>query len=199
MDHYYENVPGWFSYEYLYKEMVELAEDGDVFVEIGSFKGRSTSFMGTEIINSGKDIKFYAVDTWMGSQEHQAGAECEDPSVVAGTLFDEFLNNTKPVAQVVAPVRMPSVGAANTFADGSISFIMIDGDHTYEGVKADVHAYWSKMKPGGFMTGDDAWAPDVWRAVNDAVREIDPSIEVKLINGIHFYIEMPNEVDTETK
>lgn len=199
MEHFYQNVSGYFSYDYLYKEMVELAEDGDLFVEIGSFKGQSSSFMGVEIINSGKKIKFDAVDTWQGSKEHQAGGDCEDPNVVAGTLFEEFTKNTEPVKSVINPVRMPSTEAASLYEDKSISFIMIDGDHTYDGVVADVLSFYPKMKPGGFMTGDDAWAPDVWKAVNDAIRSIDPNLTVQLINGIHFYIEIPEEVDNETK
>jgi len=199
MEHYFQNVPGYCSYAYLYVEMVNLAEDGDLFVEIGSFKGQSASCMGVEIINSGKAIKFDAIDTWEGSEEHQAGGECEDPNVVAGTLFEEFIKNIEPVKSVVNPVRMFSTEAYKQYEDKSISFIMIDGDHSYEGVKADVLNFYPKMKPGGFMTGDDAWSPDVWRGAVDAIRSIDPTLTVQLINNIHFYIEIPEVVDTENK
>jgi hypothetical protein len=34
MEHFYENIDGWFSYDYLYKDAVARAEDGAVFVEI---------------------------------------------------------------------------------------------------------------------------------------------------------------------
>ena len=48
------------------------------FVEIGSYKGRSSSYMAVEIVNSGKSITFDCVDTWKGSEEHQQGQSFED-------------------------------------------------------------------------------------------------------------------------
>ena len=60
------------------------------FVEVGSYKGRSTSFMAVEIANSGKQIKFDCVDTWEGSPEHQEGGDIEDLDVVNVTMFDVF-------------------------------------------------------------------------------------------------------------
>ena len=58
MEHFYRNIPGWFSYEYVYKDIVEQADDDSLFVEIGSYKGMSTAFMSVEIINSGKKYSF---------------------------------------------------------------------------------------------------------------------------------------------
>lgn len=52
MEHFYQNIgEDWFSYPRLYKRMVESATDGHHFVELGSWKGRSASFMAVEIIN----------------------------------------------------------------------------------------------------------------------------------------------------
>ena len=39
MDHFYQNIEGWFSYENLYREAVANAKDGAHFVEIGSWQG----------------------------------------------------------------------------------------------------------------------------------------------------------------
>ena len=56
--HFFRNIDGWFAREQqlLYKNQVKQANDGYHFVEIGSWKGRSSSYMGVEIINSGKKI-----------------------------------------------------------------------------------------------------------------------------------------------
>jgi len=48
-----------------------------------------------------------------------------------------------------------SVDAADSFADETIDFIYIDADHTYEGVMADLEAWYPKVKKGGFILGDD--------------------------------------------
>lgn len=152
MNHFYQNIDGWFSYEDIYRAVVERGEDGDLFVEVGSFKGRSSSFMAVEILNSGKKIKFDCIDTWRGAAEHQNIEE-----VMNDTLYDVFTENMKPVQGHYNAIRMPSVEAAALYEDESIDFIMIDGDHTFEAVCADIAAFLPKMKKGGIMTGDDAW------------------------------------------
>lgn len=157
MDHFYQNIEGWFSYENLYREAVANAKDGATFVEIGAFKGRSSAFLTVEIINSGKNIKVDFIDTWMGSVEHQEGGECEIKEVVNGTLYQTFLKNMAPVKYHYHHLRMDSVEAAAVYEDNSIDFIMIDGAHESELVMQDIAAWLPKMKHGGIIAGDDAW------------------------------------------
>ena len=66
MEHFFNKIEGWFSFGELYRDAVYNAKDGDVFVEVGSWKGRSAAFMAVEIINSKKKIDFYCVDSWQG-------------------------------------------------------------------------------------------------------------------------------------
>lgn len=197
--HYYTNIQGWSDgIDLLYKRMVELAPaptplgfafNGDSFVqqsakvatpvhyvEIGSWRGRSTAYMAVEIANSNKNIRFDAVDTWAGSQdepEHQ-----NDPAVVNDTLYNEFLANLKPVEQYVNPVRMTSLAAAAIYADNSLDFVFIDAQHDYDSVRADILAWWPKVKLGGIIAGHDYnTGPDengVDYGVGRAVRELLP-------------------------
>ena len=152
MEHFYQTIEGWFSYEDIYRAIVDRAEDGDHFVEIGSFKGRSSAFMAVEIANSGKKIRFDCIDTWRGAAEHQDIEE-----VINDTLYDVFLKNIEPVKAFINPIRLTSVEASKLYTDASIDFVMIDGDHTFEAVCSDISSYLPKMKPGGIMAGDDAW------------------------------------------
>ena len=48
----------------LYALMVRNAPMQARFVEVGSWAGRSAAFMGVEILNSGKQIKFDCIDPW---------------------------------------------------------------------------------------------------------------------------------------
>ena len=60
MEHFYYNIgEDWFSYPELYSSIVNKFGDNSHFVEVGVWKGRSASYMGVEIFNSGKncDIK----------------------------------------------------------------------------------------------------------------------------------------------
>jgi hypothetical protein len=71
MEHFYKNIgEDWMDFQELYSEMVNYFPDNSHFVEVGSWKGRSASYMAVEILNSKKRIKFDCVDTWLGSVEH---------------------------------------------------------------------------------------------------------------------------------
>ena len=70
MNHFYEQIQGWFDFEDLYSDVVKTFPEESHFVEVGSWKGKSASFMAVEIHNSKKQIKFDCVDTWNGSVEH---------------------------------------------------------------------------------------------------------------------------------
>jgi predicted O-methyltransferase YrrM len=168
VEHYFQDdskfTDNWFSYFHLYLNMVQRFPSGSKFVEIGAWEGRSTVAMAVEIINSGKQIEFTAIDTFGGSEEHVSRQE-----IVQNTLYQKYKENIKPVENVVRTVVSDSVKAAEQFENNSIDFIFIDGDHSYEGVKRDILAYLPKMKVGGVMAGHDfnEFFPGVVRAVDE--------------------------------
>lgn len=58
--------------------------------------------------------------------------------------------------------------AASQVADGSLDFVFIDADHSYDGVKADIANWASKVRPGGWILGHDIQMPGVCHAVEEA-------------------------------
>lgn len=64
-------------------------------------------------------------------------------------------------------IREKSTSAATSFADGHFDLIFIDGDHTYQGARDDLMAWWPKLKSGGIFCGDDYAWPDVKKAVDE--------------------------------
>jgi hypothetical protein len=46
IDHYYHSLEGWFNMEQQYLELLDATPEGGVFVELGCYKGKSTSFIG---------------------------------------------------------------------------------------------------------------------------------------------------------
>lgn len=168
----------WFTYPKLYTRMVEDFPTGSRFVEVGSWKGKSASYLAVEIINSAKDIKLDCVDTWQGSAEH-----IDDEYVKANTLFELFLNNVSSFRPVITPVRMDSISASKTYEDASIDFLFIDASHDYDSVKNDIEAWFPKVKPGGTIAGHDY---DCWDGVTKAVDEF--FVGKPILTGEHCWV-----------
>jgi len=174
MDHFCQESTfgeNWFDYPNLYQRVVNLAKENSHFVEVGSWKGRSASYMAVEIINSGKNIKFDCVDTWSGTNdpnEKESTPEYRnEPTILNDTLFDLFLSNTNRVSHVINPVRMASTEAASLYEDNSLDFVFIDACHTYDCVTADIKAWLPKIKEGGILAGHDV----NYHPVTSAIRE----------------------------
>lgn len=178
MEHYYNTIQNWFDYSDIFKEAVEKAQNGSKFVEIGVWKGGSTSFMGVEIYNSNKKIEFDAIDTFKGSQEH---------GDVSSFLYDEALSNLKPLLDlnVINLIKGHSLEVVSKYENNSLDFCFIDGSHEYEDVKADLLAYLPKIKIGGTLAGHD-YDP-AWPGVVKAVNEIIGKDNIKLIRSTFIY------------
>jgi len=58
----------------------------------------------------------------------------------------------RPNLQVL---RMYSHEAAEEFEDGFFDFVYIDADHTYEGAKLDIQAWYPKIRKNGILSGHD--------------------------------------------
>ncbi len=179
MEHYYQNIEGWFDYQGFYNDIVRRLQPGNKIVEVGAWRGCSTAYLGVEIINSKKDVQLTVVDRW--SWYEAMGDLYPDPEII----YQQFLENMKPIEGKMKfqHFRMLSVEAAKLFEDGSLDFVFIDGDHTYESASADMDAWLPKIKRGGVIAGHD-YQPETWDGVVKAVQE---KIQNYKINGVVWY------------
>lgn len=183
--HNYEQIEGWFNMEQQYLYLLDNCPDGGVFVELGCFKGKSTSFIVTEIINQGRKINFTTIDSFEGSTNSTDENEVKAYNGISNIQKDFKANtrhlvehiskyNTDRHLQVFGVIKELSHEAADYFEDNSVDQIFIDAGHSYEAVKKDIEAWLPKMKKGGIMAGHDYWAWEgVRKAVNEAFRQID--------------------------
>ena len=65
-------------------------------------------------------------------------------------------------------MKKSSVEAAPELEDGSLDFVFIDANHSYDAVKNDIIAWAPKVRSGGVLCGHDYNSfPGVQKAVDD--------------------------------
>lgn len=66
-----------------------------------------------------------------------------------------------------------SLAAAARVPDGTLDFAFVDADHTYKAVRADLRAWWPKVRPGGLFAGHDYGARRDRRGLWGVRRAVD--------------------------
>ena len=137
-------------------------------VEVGVWKGRTSAVLAAGGYNN---LIIHCVDTFMGSEEHQAELQ-------GRSTKEEFLENTKAFGNVHV-IQKTSVEAAKEFFDKSLDAVFIDGSHDYDNVKLDIISWTPKIRSGGIIMGHDYPNPqdpnggfqELFKAVNELVRD----------------------------
>lgn len=169
----YTNIDGFFDFSHLYDRMVSEAKDGDLFVEIGSWKGCSACYMAELIQESGKNIELICIDTWTGNVFGD-GKLGDSFSLFKGNLeaqgitVDRYGDTSERNPHIVGVVQ-DSQSAASIFDDESLQFVYLDGAHGYENVVREIELYLPKIKRGGYLGGHDFPDDNVNRAVRDTL------------------------------
>jgi predicted O-methyltransferase YrrM len=158
-------VPGFLAPEEgegLYRHGCRAAGLGPL-VEIGSYCGRSTVYLGCACRDTGGVV--YAVDHHRGSEEHQPGEAFHDPALLdpaTGTV-DTFRRFRQTLAEAgleafVLPVVAEGVLFAQHFP-GAAGLVFIDGGHSLAAALADYRAWAGKVARGGVLAIHDVY-PD---------------------------------------
>ena len=144
----------------LYEEVKRISEN-NFCVEIGSYCGKSTCFIG-QACKENKS-KLITIDHHKGSEEQQLGELYFDAEV-----YDEKLGrvNTLPLLiknlakfdleDVVKPLVMDSISASK-IVENNADLIFIDGSHTFESAESDYELWKNKIKKGGTLAIHDVY------------------------------------------
>lgn len=133
------------------------------FVEVGSYCGRSTVWLGGAARATGRTL--FAVDHHFGSEENQPGWEWHDTTLVdprtgrMDTLpfFRSTIIDAGLAREVVAVVGDSPVVARNWTTP--LAFLFIDGGHGVEPATLDYELWTPHVAPGGFLAIHDVF-PD---------------------------------------
>lgn len=111
----------------------------EIGVEQGVYTEQLSAFGG----------KLYAIDAWKaykGYRDH-----------VSQSKLDNFYEITKGRVKNldVEIIKGYSMDVVKQFADGSLDFVYIDGNHDFKNVAMDLCEWYKKVRVGGIVSGHD--------------------------------------------
>lgn len=122
-----------------------------VGAEVGVFRGDSSIAMLTHLDIS----KLYLIDAYDKDIADSYNPDDASNKFVGDSMFASTKNRLKDHESKLEWLRMDSKYAHTHIEDGELDFVFIDGAHDYVGVTNDLENYYSKVKSGGLICGDD--------------------------------------------
>jgi methyltransferase family protein len=172
--------------------LLELLPKESAGVEIGVWRGDFSALVLAVV----RPSRLHLVDPWRSAEGAHVGALFDRPQAeldgIAESVQARFAREIA-IGQVVVH-RQTSLDAVSAFADASLDWVYVDGDHTYEAVRADLGAYAPKVRPDGFVAGDDyreggKYGGGVKRAVDEVVAS--GALELVLQRDRQFLLHVP--------
>lgn len=152
-----ESLPGYLAPEegMCLHWLAQKVPPGCGAVEIGSFKGKSSSYIAAGLTAPG--ARLACVDVW------ENRAMPYDPPE---DVLPEFERNVAPYRHKIDIHRGLSADIAAQWPS-LIDLLFIDGDHSYEGCLGDIDAWLPHVRPGGWVAFHDAGQEGVARALQE--------------------------------
>ncbi len=148
----------------------------DVFVELGAHTGISYCAFCQGVEALGLPTKCYAVDTWAGDE--QAGYYGDE-------IYKDLSDHHDPLYGSFSKLlRMTFDQAVDSFADGTVDLLHIDGCHLYEAVKRDFETWLPKLSSRGVVLLHDTNAAERDFGVRRFFGELEPQYPTfELVHG----------------
>ena len=148
--------------------------------EIGVWRGKTS----LALLQRLPRLELVMVDPWEVPEKGDSYYDSDKTSRYDKEKFDQAYQQVKEKVQARNAIieRMTSCEASQKYDDYSFDFVFIDGDHSYEGVKRDIHLWKPKVKPGGWLIGHDYYHHSGMDDVRRAVSELLPSHKVETRN-----------------
>jgi hypothetical protein len=167
VEHFYQRIHGCFTFAHFYRWIAQNTSlESFHGVEVGALFGQSAAFLGVELCN--RQESFHELDTDYGHYKLDL--------VDLSNNGDRLRHNLAPVASVIGAIHSPcsSLAASMKYPDVSLDFVMLDAGHDYGDIRADIDAWWPKVKSGGILSGHDFshYFPGIVRAVCETFAEV---------------------------
>jgi hypothetical protein len=163
-----------------------VAKPDSVFVEIGTWKGKTAAMLASVAQNCNGTV--YTIDHFMGNK-----GTGMDFVALKIDLFNIFKHNMQALGfwqTVVKPLVMDSTSANKLFKDNCIDLLFIDGDHLYEPFYNELVNWYPKVKTGGIICGHDCqeYYIDFPEEVDGKYKTIDCGVSEKYGKQVHYAV-----------
>lgn len=148
---------------------------GRTLVEVGVFEGTFAEIILRHLFHLKlMPERYFVVDLWQSKPEDDTWRNTEHQR----RNFLSTAENLAPYWPVVRFVQEYSNVAARLFLDESVDFVFLDASHFHSDVARDLHAWWPKVRVGGFLAGHDyvPYKPSMFSGVLGAVQIFAKSI-----------------------
>lgn len=125
--------------------------------EIGVFKGE----LAETLLRKVPAIRrYYMLDPWRNLEDWNKPANKDNNTFE--TIYQTAMARTRFAADKVVVLRGKTTEVVDRIPDESLDFAYIDGDHTLKGITIDLLRLYPKVKPGGWIAGDD-FCRSIWQ------------------------------------
>lgn len=181
-----ETIEGWMNHielRGLYTLARTYLNKGDLAVEVGCWKGRSSYILASVCKEAG--ARLICIDTFKGSEMIEL--DYREGQDLGGLAFLKKYTKKNLKGLPVFFIVEDSKTAHRHIKDSSAALCFIDGDHRAPGVFWDIENYAPKVKIGGVFCGHDynAGQPDVTIAVQTKF----PDFNENNLYGSIWYVE----------
>jgi hypothetical protein len=170
----------------LYQMATNVGSIDCIFVEIGSWKGKTAVMLGLAAQQCGGSV--YTIDHFQGNEG--TGRDKVAEQIDLFSIFRRNLQQLNLWQNPVKPLIMDSISASKIFADGTIDLLFIDAGHQYDEIYKDIKIWLPKVKIGGIICGHDCqeYYLDFPEEVDAKYKTIDCGVSEKYNKQVHFAV-----------
>jgi hypothetical protein len=124
----------------------------DLGLKVGAEIGVERGLFSEKLLRAGLQVT--SIDPWI---HNAAWAYHRTPARMAA-IYEEAKAKLAPYPNSTI-LRMMSMQAVELFADESLDFCYIDGNHEFRYVAEDIYEWTKKVRKGGIVSGHDYFTP----------------------------------------
>lgn len=145
-------------------------------IEVGVAKGETSAYL---LENCPNLERLYGVDPYLPYEDWCRYIDEKEINLQEQIAID----NVKPYKDRFMFMKMISEEAIKSFANNSVDYVFVDGDHSYEQTLADLNMYYPLIRSGGILFGHDIQLDSVRKAIEKFREDNNIRIPINVVRN----------------